>query len=83
MISLILAASMWVEVKHPPTTEKVCVIGENWIESKNLSCSFDDITIKEHPMLRLMPVPPNGKKLPNTYDILYQCSYKYKCEVVK
>lgn len=81
MISLILAASMWVEVKHPPTPEKVCVIGEAWIESKNLLCSFDDITIKEYSMLRLMPVPPNGKKLPNRYDTLYQCSYKYKCEV--
>ena len=80
MISLILAASMWVEVKHPPTKEKVCIVGEDWIESKDMTCLFDDVVIREHPMFILIPVPPHGKKLPNKYDIYYQCSYKYKCE---
>ena len=83
MISLLFAASMWVEVKHPPTIDKVCVVGENWISSKDLTCSFDEVVLKEHPMFIQMPVPPNGKKLPNRYDIYYQCSYKYKCKVGK
>lgn len=77
MISLILAASMWVEVKHPPTKEKVCVVGDNWIESKKLSCVFTNISLKEHPMV-ILPTRSGAK--PDEY-MYYQCTYKYKCEV--